>query len=360
MNLRNEINSFVEKNNFFPGQIVDYSQYFARHENIEPILNGVHRRLQDFILITAWSTSKDGIQHVIYLPAAIKQISCAKIRFHDGMQTPSHTHNHVELIYVIEGTLSMQINGELNTFYANEICLINSETVHSEYLYAQNVTILCLGLDDIFFEQYEISSKSEDYAIHLKKLINRKRAEYLYMLFSPTSKDLTKTASAFELIMQELMEELPGKKRLLIGYVERIIDLLTKEYHIHIAQIDKKELHIAVINSICEYVRNTLPTVSVMDISEKFNYNPDYLNRLFKKEMKMNISNYIQECRIRHAYELLISTDFSIETISCMAGYHNIGFFYQKFKNKYGATPHHIRVRMTLPKIPYDAEIELS
>ena len=67
--------------------------------------------------------------------------------------------------------------------------------------------------------------------------------------------------------MQELMDELPGKKRLLIGYVERIIDLLTKEYQIHIAQIDKKELHAAIVKSICEYIQNTLPTVSVNDIS---------------------------------------------------------------------------------------------
>ena len=61
------------------------------------------------------------------------------------------------------------------------------------------------------------------------------------MLFSPIKQNITRTSSTFELIMQELMDELPGKKRLLIGYVERIIDLLTKEYQIHIAQIDKKE-----------------------------------------------------------------------------------------------------------------------
>lgn len=154
------------------------------------------------------------------------------------------------------------------------------------------------------------------------------------MLFSPIKQKITRTASTFELIMQELMDELPGKKRLLIGYVERIIDLLTKEYQIHIAQIDKKELHAAIVKSICEYIQNTLPTVSVNDISEKFNYNPDYLNRLFKKEMKMNLSNYIQESRVHRAYDLLISTDLSVEAISHQAGYHNIGFFI-KNSNKY-------------------------
>ena len=51
----------------------------------------------------------------------------------------------------------------------------------------------------------------------------------------------------------------------------------------------------------------------------------------------MNLSNYIQESRVHRAYDLLISTDLSVEAISHQAGYHNIGFFYQKFKQIYGA-----------------------
>lgn len=343
MNLKSSINNFVEKNNFFPGQSLNYDQYLFMHSGLASTLNSFHRGLQDLISISAWTTSIEGIQHIAYLPMNVKQIHCAKIQFSNGMQTTAHSHNYVELIFVIEGTLSMQISGKSITFHSNEICLINTETVHSEYLYTQNTVILCLGIDDLFFDQYSISSPSEDYTFYLKKLINQKRTEYLYMLFSPIKQKITRTASTFGLIMQELMDELPGKKRLLIGYVERIIDLLTKEYQIHIAQIDKKELHAAIVKSICEYIQNTLPTVSVNDISEKFNYNPDYLNRLFKKEMKMNLSNYIQESRVHRAYDLLISTDLSVEAISHQAGYHNIGFFYQKFKQIYGATPHNIR-----------------
>lgn len=48
----------------------------------------------------------------------------------------------------------------------------------------------------------------------------------------------------------------------------------------------------------------------------------------------MNLSNYIQESRVHRAYDLLISTDLSVEAISHQAGYHNIGFFI-KNSNKY-------------------------
>lgn len=346
MNLKNTITDFVEKNNFFPGQILDYDQYLSMHKDSAFILNGFHRGLKDLISISAWMTSEEGIQYITYLPMNIREMHCAKIRFSNGKQTARHTHNYIELIYVIEGTFSMQIARKINTFHSNEICLVNTETVHSEFLYAQNTIVLCLGIDEAFFEQYKLSAKSEDYTFPLKKLINQKRTEYLYMLFLPINHKMTKTASIFELIMDELMDELPGKKKLLIGYVERIIDFLTKEYHINIAQIDKKELHMAIVMSICEYIRNTLPAVSVTDISKKFNYNPDYLNRLFKKEMKMNLSEYIQETRLQYAYDLLISTDLSIEAIIHQSGYHNMGFFYQKFRKRYGTTPHNIRSKL--------------
>ncbi len=350
MNLRDMMNEFVEINNFLPNQVIDFDQYLLMHENAAPILSGAHRGLQALISVSAWTTSDNGIQHLVYLPMSTRQEHCAKIHFPDGIMCTPHTHDYVELIYIIEGTLSMQINGKSYTIQSGEICLVNTEATHSEYLYAQNTTVICLGIDDIFFDQYDLSSKSQDYTSSLKKLINQKRAEYLYILFSPIGQIATRTAVTFELVMQELMDDLPGKKRLLIGYVERIVDLLTKEYHIRIAQVDKQALYTAIIEAICEYIQSNLPKVTVHDVSEKFNYNPDYLNRLFKKGKGMNISNYIQECRMHLAIELLISTDLSIELISHQVGYHNLGFFYQKFKEFYDTTPQGIRenIRGTL------------
>lgn len=53
MNLKSSINNFVEKNNFFPGQSLNYDQYLFMHSGLASTLNSFHRGLQDLISISA-------------------------------------------------------------------------------------------------------------------------------------------------------------------------------------------------------------------------------------------------------------------------------------------------------------------
>ena len=57
----------------------------------------------------------------------------------------------------------------------------------------------------------------------------------------------------------------------------------------------------------------------------------------------MSYSAYVQHIRLEHAEKLLLSTDKSITEIAEMIGYHNKGFFYRIFKEKYGVTPKEYR-----------------
>ena len=40
MNLKSSINNFVEKNNFFPGQSLNYDQYLFMHSGLASTLSG--------------------------------------------------------------------------------------------------------------------------------------------------------------------------------------------------------------------------------------------------------------------------------------------------------------------------------
>ena len=57
----------------------------------------------------------------------------------------------------------------------------------------------------------------------------------------------------------------------------------------------------------------------------------------------MSYSAYVQQIRLNHAEKLLISTNKSIAEIAENVGYHNKGFFYRIFKEKYGVTPKEYR-----------------
>lgn len=341
--MKKMIEEFVEKHNYFLGKNISYEQYSDIYRKMSRTLGGSRRGIQSLISVNAWTTSADAVHNILYLPSSLQHMHCARLHFTGSATTSPHTHSYVELIYIQKGRLVLNIADKKYTFHEGEICLINTNAIHFEYLFPEEAAIICLGIDDAFFSQYDSVSETDDYTSSLKKLINQKRSEYLYIRFSPANQENTRTVSAIRLLLSELMDDLPGKKRLLIGFTERIIDLLVKEYQINVTKADKEEFHTAIIESVCGYIQKNIQFVTVCDISKQFNYNPDYINRLFKHEKGITISRYIQECRIHRAFELVTATELSMEMISHQVGYHNIGFFYQKFKEYYEATPHHIR-----------------
>ena len=66
---------------------------------------------------------------------------------------------------------------------------------------------------------------------------------------------------------------------------------------------------------------------------------PNYLSKLFKNKMNMNLREYINQLRIEEAKRLLISTSMSISEIASYVGYYNISYFSTVFHKLVGASP---------------------
>ena len=69
------------------------------------------------------------------------------------------------------------------------------------------------------------------------------------------------------------------------------------------------------------------------------------LFRSIKSKTGLTYSAYVQQIRLERAEHMLTASDRSIEEISEMAGYHNKGYFYKIFQEKYGMTPAKYRKR---------------
>ncbi len=301
-----------------------------------------HRILYDLVTLTGWHIGVDCVQEFFYAHLSAPAFYAWKIPFPNGMRCADHAHNHIELTYVVNGTLKIHVEDKDLTLSQGELLLINAGIFHGEYLYNEECTLLYLGVDDSFFEQFINGSDSFDYTLALKNLINQKRSQYLYVRFSPIG-ETPSMVQAFTTILTELQSNLPGKKRLVIGSVERILDLLTKEFHMQVTADDAADLHHALVLDIQSYVNHHFADVSVSEIGEIFHYNPDYLNRIFRKAGYGTLSSYIQNIRLTEALRLIETTDDSIEKIAGKIGYHNQGFFYQKFKEKFQILPGDIR-----------------
>ncbi len=75
-----------------------------------------------------------------------------------------------------------------------------------------------------------------------------------------------------------------------------------------------------------------------------------YVSRIFKKELKINFTNYVNKVRIEKAKEILLNFNQSITDIAFDVGYGNLNHFERIFKKYEKITPKEYRLRILKKK----------
>lgn len=125
-------------------------------------------------------------------------------------------------------------------------------------------------------------------------------------------------------------EDLETMKQIIIKLVEQIC-----------TQDEKKPKSLEIAQSVMQYIDNnyTDSNLTVAVIADQYRLHPTYLSNIFKKEMNIGMLEYINKQRINLALELLLKTNYSVNTISDKVGYLNVNSFIRGFKKIMGTTP---------------------
>ena len=81
----------------------------------------------------------------------------------------------------------------------------------------------------------------------------------------------------------------------------------------------------------------------VKDLADLFYVSPTYLSRLFKKEVKSSIVEYINTQRIKQSTYLLKDSNLPIHQISQIVGISDYNYFSRLFKKYMNKTPSQYR-----------------
>lgn len=79
--------------------------------------------------------------------------------------------------------------------------------------------------------------------------------------------------------------------------------------------------------------------ITLEELAQAVKLNPNYLSVLFKKEVGISVSEYIQECRIEEAKNLLLNTSSPISEICSWLNFTDQSYFTKVFKKYTGVTP---------------------
>lgn len=80
-------------------------------------------------------------------------------------------------------------------------------------------------------------------------------------------------------------------------------------------------------------------TLSVASVAEAFFFHPVYMNRVFRKQTGISVSQYIMDERMRLAKQLLESGKVNANVAAQKVGYCNYPNFFAAFRKYYGCTP---------------------
>lgn len=151
---------------------------------------------------------------------------------------------------------------------------------------------------------------------------------------------------------------MPAKYEVIEESVKKVVDRINEkslakryeEYGKNIYQESiRKEIHNAsdkrtvddTISEMISFIRKNLsnPELSVNMLSSKLYLHPVYMNRMFKKNKGITVSQYINGERMRLAKELLDSQKVSATAVAEKVGYTNYSSFHIAYKKFYGSTP---------------------
>lgn len=79
--------------------------------------------------------------------------------------------------------------------------------------------------------------------------------------------------------------------------------------------------------------------ITISDLIQELNIDRSYLYRLFVKNIGMGPQEYLLDCRLKKASELLKSASGSILFVSKICGFPSYQSFYNHFKKKYKISP---------------------
>ena len=93
------------------------------------------------------------------------------------------------------------------------------------------------------------------------------------------------------------------------------------------------------IDEIIHYIQMHYPEeITNKKLSELFHYHPNYINKLMVLHTGLSLHQYLLNCRINHAINLLQATEIPAADIAALVGFKDYNHFLKYFKQKTGRT----------------------
>lgn len=237
---------------------------------------------------------------------------------YNKLQYGHHFHKNFELIYVIKGTASVQVDEKTKIINEGEFVFIFPNQIHS------------ISAPDT--SRVWIAVFSRDYI-----------SEFASKTSGKVSADLTFTCSEDE--TEYLLKTLMTKTQKTDIYsLKSCLYMVCSRFLKECTLVDKPNIKDDLAHTIIKYLEENFKNdITLMDISKEFGYEYHYLSRCFKNIFHIPFKSFLNLYRFDYAMYLLLKTDKNMTEIAIESGFgslRNFNRIYKKFSDK---TPMEVR-----------------
>ena len=316
---------------------------------------GEYFDLDSLYMITLESCDADRqlLYHTLATPGYYLSRSCAVGSLLPSMRPP-HQHKYIELVYILKGQMTQQIEDFQTTYMEGGCCILNKNMKHVEICSSDFEAVFLLISDQFIRKAIE-----EDfyYPNHQQRQV---RANFLYQAllefqkqesffkkeyldFIPKQEPAAvrdRAQRIFASILLETRLQEPGFLSIVSGQLARLFSLLSDPSVYRMKRQNlKSSKEEFLFNRIHLYLLENHGRVDYAKLEKAMNYTRDYLYGVVKKRSGMTLVELGQQICLEEAADMLIHTDKGIGHIIQEAGYVNRTYFYRIFQEKYGMTP---------------------
>ena len=237
-----------------------------------------------------------------------------------------HFHLCAEVIYVEEGVMTGIISGQSVQVCAGQMITISSYEIHS-------------------FSTPDTS---------------RVIVAVIPMTFVPVIYNLLKNRSFSRTVIEKPEPDLISLLRLLLqaensrasyesvqGLSQALLGLIIDHYGTRESLACNSS---SIMHQIIPYMQqHFMEDISLETLAEHFSYSKSRLSHLFRNQLDLTFTDFLNMLRCRHAAMLLCTQPDNVAFISEAVGFRSISTFYRSFKKQYGVSPLEYHPKMTDP-----------
>lgn len=267
-----------------------------------------------------------------YIPVKYLDINFKK-RDYIWSMSSFHYHNSYEIYYLAGGSRTILIKDKIYELQPNDVMLFLPEVFHRTTGNVGHERFNIEFTDDVlchYFTPYTKAKLLECFKQNFLRLNKEEASEFLHL---------------FNLLKQEYEEG--GMFYITLANILKLLNCAAeRQYCKNVSSAGQKLSKGAMkLTPVISYITQNYATISsINEIADSCYINKSYMCRLFKKELGITITDYLNNTRVQQACELITSTDNTLTDIAMQCGFGTAPYFSFIFKKIMGCTPSKFRI----------------